>query len=160
MKSESGGQSVPADPSQSDRKRRSTSDNQSNLATFTYNAGSTLIGNALFDNDLATIFEFEKNSTDTQYNGTLKFNVQFSNNINFNAMVLQVPEKHLDTFDGICLYVEDEKIVCSYNTYASKGDYILFEAPQTLVAKNIRLEWPMDAKIAAAAELVIVYGEL
>ena len=131
-----------------------------NIATFTFNDGQTLPGNVLFDKDLDTFWEFDRESTDPKFDGTMGFHIQFENEINFNSLIIQVPDKHINSFDDICLYVENVKIVCSRNTYASKGDYINFKAGKTLQAQDIRLEWSENARYATAAELINTYGKI
>ena len=70
----------------------------------------------------------------------------------------KVTDKYLLSFGDICLFVEDEKIICSGTVYVTKGDYIMFEAPTTLVATKISLLWPENQQFAAVSEIIITFG--
>ena len=142
---------------QNSGRRRRESDAAENSSS---NDGTVLLGNSLFDNDLSTFWEFDRQTADGYYTGSVGFQITFKKEINFNSLVIRVPDKHLTSFSNICLFVESEKIVCSSNAYPSKGDFLIFEAPTTLVAADIQLQWSDKNRYAAVAELYITYGEL
>ena len=125
------------------------------VASITFDDGVTSSSKSnLFDNDLASVWQSERQGT-----GNLGIIVDFVQAINFNSLVIQVPSDNEHSFDDICLFVDQVEIMCSENTYVSDGDFIIFEAPETLVASKIELKWGLNQQSAAVAEFSINYGK-